>query len=158
MTYRLPNPRHSDFGEGKTLLEAISDGRIFDIEPYGVGFKLTERCDDYFSLVLTAPQLYQLGTELRELAKIQPASEETTTMSNLSPAAQAVLDTVVPYPIHEQAIAAALRAVADQVIPEEPLYGGDQRWMYERDARQSCRKRLLAIAAELKGNSQSGAN
>lgn len=69
----------------------------------------------------------------------------------LSPAAQAVLDAVVPYPIHKQAIAAALRAAADQVIPEEPLYGGDQRWMYERDARQSCRKRLLAIADELEG-------
>ena len=45
--------------------------------------------------------------------------------------------------------AAALRAAADQVVPEEPLYGGDQRWMWERDARQACRKKLLAIAAEL---------
>jgi hypothetical protein len=47
------------------------------------------------------------------------------------------------------AIAAALRAAADQVLPEEPLYGGDQRWMFERDARQACRKKLLAIASEL---------
>jgi hypothetical protein len=47
------------------------------------------------------------------------------------------------------AIAAALRVAADQVLPEEPLYGGDQRWMFERDARQACRKKLLAIAAEL---------
>jgi hypothetical protein len=47
------------------------------------------------------------------------------------------------------AIAAALRAAADQVLPEEPLYGGDQRWMFERDARQACRKKLLAIADEL---------
>jgi hypothetical protein len=47
--------------------------------------------------------------------------------------------------------AAALRAAADQVVPEEPLYGGDQRWMWERDARQACRKKLLAIAAELGG-------
>jgi hypothetical protein len=46
--------------------------------------------------------------------------------------------------------AAALRAAADQVVPEEPLHGGDQRWMFERDARQACRKKLLAIAAELK--------
>jgi hypothetical protein len=45
--------------------------------------------------------------------------------------------------------AAVLRAAADQVLPEEPLYGGDQRWMFERDARQACRKKLLAIAAEL---------
>lgn len=45
--------------------------------------------------------------------------------------------------------AAALRAAADQVVPEEPLYGGDQRWMFERDARQDRRKKILAIAAKL---------
>ena len=45
--------------------------------------------------------------------------------------------------------AAALRAAADQVVPEEPLFGGDLRWMFERDARQDRRKKLLAIAAEL---------
>ena len=48
-----------------------------------------------------------------------------------------------------KALAAALRAAADQVVPEEPLYGGDQRWMFERDARQESRKKLLAIANEL---------
>ena len=48
-------------------------------------------------------------------------------------------------------VAAALRAAADQVLPEEPLHGGDQRWMYERDTRQESRKKLLAIAAELEG-------
>jgi hypothetical protein len=35
------------------------------------------------------------------------------------------------------------------VVPDEPLYGGDQRWMFERDARQACRKKLLAIADAL---------
>jgi hypothetical protein len=78
----------------------------------------------------------------------------------LSPAAQAVRDAAFSAywsaeqeaPNDEQMIAAAaLRAAADQVVPEEPLYGGDQRWMWERDARQACRKKLLAIAAELKG-------
>ena len=49
----------------------------------------------------------------------------------------------------EQCIAAALCALADQVVPEEPLYGGDQRWEWERDARQISRKQLLAIADEL---------
>ena len=78
MTYRPPpanwkNAPESQFGVGETLLEAISNGRIFNIEPYGVGFHLTEQCDDCFSLFLTAPQLYQLGTELRELAKTQLA-------------------------------------------------------------------------------------
>ena len=69
----------------------------------------------------------------------------------LSPAAQAVLDAfrAVPDLRDCPSIAAALRAAADQVVPEEPLYGGDQRWMYERDTRQASRKKLLAIAAEL---------
>ena len=49
-------------------------------------------------------------------------------------------------------VAAALKAAADQVVPEEPLHGGDQRWMYERDTRQESRKKFLAIAAELEGH------
>ena len=78
-------------------------------------------------------------------------------MTNLSPAAQAVsnaakssLDWEAGY-LPNAVAAAALRAAADQVVPEEPLYGGDQRWMYERDTRQASRKKLLAIAAELEG-------
>ena len=74
-------------------------------------------------------------------------------MSELSPAAQAVWNAAYNTPEdcpYEHDLAAALRAVADQVVPEEPLYGGDQRWMFERDARQDCRKKLLAIANELK--------
>jgi hypothetical protein len=72
-------------------------------------------------------------------------------MSELSPAAQTVLDAYYcekPL-VGSKRVAAALRAAADQVVPEEPLYGGDQRWMLERDARQACRKKLLAIADEL---------
>jgi hypothetical protein len=70
----------------------------------------------------------------------------------LSPAAQAVRHVAIcAGPELQGRIAAALRAAADQVVPEEPLYGGDQRWMWERDARQACRKKLLAIAAELEG-------
>jgi hypothetical protein len=80
-------------------------------------------------------------------------------MSGLSPAAQAVDDAFWKtindkwniYDRRRAQLAAALRAAANQVVPEEPLYGGDQRWMFERDARQACRKKLLAIAAELEG-------
>ena len=81
-------------------------------------------------------------------------------MTELSPAAQAVLDAAFcaywsaeqEAPNDEGMIAAAaLRAAADQVVPEEPLHYGDQRWMFERDARQACRKKFLAIAAELEG-------
>ena len=77
-------------------------------------------------------------------------------MSDLSPAAQAVMDACTDAPIQinwatKLAAAAALRAAVDQVMPEEPLYGGDQRWMYERDARQEARKKLFVIADELEG-------
>jgi len=79
-------------------------------------------------------------------------------MTELSPQAQAVLDALYmeelngPQQMMARAhAAAALQAAADQVVPEEPLYGGDQRWMFERDARQACRKKFLAIAAELEG-------
>ena len=69
----------------------------------------------------------------------------------LSPAAQAVLDAVEDHGkfVYRNLAAAALQAAADQVLPEEPLHGGDQRWMYERDIRQESRKKLLLIAAEL---------
>ena len=79
-------------------------------------------------------------------------------MSELSHAAQAVweafnADEAGVFVDYGEKLAAALRAAADQVVPEEPLHGGDQRWMFERDARQACRKKLLAIAAELNGDS-----
>ena len=76
----------------------------------------------------------------------------------LSPGAQTVLDAFAAdsYGVWLEGdpdrIAAVLEAAADQVVPEEPLYGGDQRWMFERDTRQECRKKFLAIAAELEGH------
>ncbi len=76
-------------------------------------------------------------------------------MSELSLAAQAVLDAAyqemdyAPRRHVQWVTAAALRAAAEQVVPEEPLEGGDLRWIFERDARQACRKKLLAIAVEL---------
>jgi hypothetical protein len=75
-------------------------------------------------------------------------------MTDLSPTAQAVLDAVVSHPSFatRKRITAVLRAAADQVVPEEPLYGGDQRWMFERDARQVSREKLLALATELEGH------
>ncbi len=80
----------------------------------------------------------------------------TTMTKPLSPAAQAVLDgfRAVPTLMDGPSIAGALRAAADQVVPEEPLHYGDQRWMFERDARQACRKKFLAIAAELEVSSE----
>lgn len=82
-------------------------------------------------------------------------------MADLSPAAQAVADAYDNTPEKPTVnhryhwLAAALRAVAEMVVPEEPLYEGDQRWMFERDARQERRKKLLAIIDELESNALS---
>jgi len=70
----------------------------------------------------------------------------------LSPAAQAVLDAFnAEWP---DGLAAALRAVADQAVPENANPVGDEH----DDARlfqwMRIRRQLLAIAAELKANAQ----
>jgi hypothetical protein len=80
MTCRLvpdwENPKDCDCGIGETMLDAVSNGRIFAVESRDSGFAIEEQCDNYFALCLTPAQLYQLGTELRELAKTKLTSEE----------------------------------------------------------------------------------
>ena len=80
-------------------------------------------------------------------------------MTELSPAAQAVLDAYDNSPFDEDcgdrvAIAAALRAAADQVVPE-PLMIVDGGRTYEEawtaTVHDDIRRRFLAIAAELEG-------
>ena len=84
-------------------------------------------------------------------------------MTNLSPAAQAVLDAANGAQSYgpedclneaRQIAAAALRAVADQVVPDDP-----QESMYFtteaiRLNKQAIRRQFLAIAAELDGGAQ----
>ena len=78
-------------------------------------------------------------------------------MTELSPAAQAVLDAYRnPYICRNlYAFAAALRALADQVMPEEPHPGLSQFWDNDADQewqqRRHFRAEILAIAAELEG-------
>jgi len=69
-------------------------------------------------------------------------------MTDLSPAAQAVMDAYWQAPLSNKAsVAAALRAAADQVVPEELLKGSDpDAWL-----RDEIRQQLLAIADELEG-------
>ncbi|NCW69458.1 MAG: hypothetical protein EBV86_13015 [Marivivens sp.] len=75
-------------------------------------------------------------------------------MTDLSPAAQAMLDAMYEVNMdfdgeNATLAAAALEAVADQVVPEEPMYSFDLRWMYERDTRQSkegCQDLLMVQA------------
>jgi hypothetical protein len=71
-------------------------------------------------------------------------------MTNLSSAALAVLDAFDGVPLAKTRrfhISAALRAAADQVVPEELLKGSDpDAWL-----RDEIRQQLLAIADELEG-------
>jgi hypothetical protein len=82
-------------------------------------------------------------------------------MTNLSPAAQAVLDAFGKYPLHGDHIAenlmhgalpAALRAAVDQVVPFPGRYPMNDYMEGFRDAKQSVHHQLLAIATELEGN------
>jgi hypothetical protein len=82
-------------------------------------------------------------------------------MTDLSPAAQAVYDAYCkeadnPYYYERSGLVAALRAAADQVVPDEPAPtgmrpAGDVYSAREirRGQRQKTRSQLLAIAAEL---------
>ena len=84
-------------------------------------------------------------------------------MTDLSPAAQAVLDAsnLLPGKDSYLILAAVLRAAADQVAPEqtEPPCGESEPWpqSYQLMAdskweqRQQTRIQLLAIAADLEG-------
>jgi len=89
-------------------------------------------------------------------------------MTQLSPAAQAVLDAInkeldeTPWDVSFVAgvsAAAVLRAVADQVVPETPkpsgkLDGDVDYWILALDSyyqRKNTRVQILAIATELEG-------
>ena len=78
-------------------------------------------------------------------------------MTDLSPAAQAVLAAAYkcmdknPHNEVEATLAAALRAAADQVVPDEDAMPINLAYRVRWDALQSVRFQLLAIAAELEG-------
>jgi len=76
-------------------------------------------------------------------------------MTELSPQAQAVMDAVHAADDYGWAdiAAAALRAAADQVVPESDTVDAEE-WIGQsawQQAEQSVRFRFLAIAAELEG-------
>jgi hypothetical protein len=70
----------------------------------------------------------------------------------LSPAAEAVLDAALPHQVHRYAAAAALRAAADQVVPDQgDIWTRDLRgdaWI-RWEERKLIRRYFLAIAAEM---------
>ena len=102
---------------------------------------------------LTPNDLSHLSDE--EFIALCPQGEHAPGPEPLSPAAQAILDAYFTHAdllnrevSHEEMIAAALRALADQVVPQEP----EPRWwepVRARFNRQCIRRRLLAIATEL---------
>ena len=70
----------------------------------------------------------------------------------LSPAAQSVLDAFESTMFADHyAIAAALRAAADQVVPEHANPVGDEHDDARHDQWMRIRAQLLAIAAEMEG-------
>ena len=82
-------------------------------------------------------------------------------MTNLSPAAQAVLDAALNTPKdmpYEYDIVSALRALADQVVPEEDwpdqsIGFADWNLATERcEQRKNIRVKILTIANELENN------
>ena len=102
---------------------------------------------------LTPNDLSHLSDE--EFLALSPQGEHAPGPEPLSPAAQAVLDAFLAewadcfLEQDRRCLGAALRALAEQVVPKESLYGGDRRWEWKRDARQSSRAAILAIATEL---------
>ncbi len=73
-------------------------------------------------------------------------------MTNLSPAAQAVLDAAMQYEINPECYSreiavAALRAAADQVVPSDTVE--PRNYLPMAMECQRIRSELLAIAAEL---------
>jgi hypothetical protein len=79
-------------------------------------------------------------------------------MSKLSPDAQAVWDAfngaferVGVFEDYGDALAAALRAAADQVVPEPSAHLPEQNCRWYRLGVLAYRHNLLAIAAELEG-------
>ena len=82
-------------------------------------------------------------------------------MTSLSPQAQAVLDAAYAqdHRLDHPSLAAALRAAADQVVPDvDPPLRGDfsdrsvYQWAVDCHAHDNAtRHKLLAIAAELRG-------
>jgi hypothetical protein len=79
-------------------------------------------------------------------------------MANLSPAARAVLYDArnrwlaAEDDIAAQVAAAALRAAAEQVVPEQVNPVGDAHDDARRDQWMRIRRKLLAIAAELEAS------
>ena len=98
---------------------------------------------------LTPNDLSHLSDE--QFYALCPQGEHAPGPEPLSPAAEAVLDAALPHQVHRYAAAAALRALADQVVPHPGRYPMNSYMDGVRDAKQDVRAAILAIATELEG-------
>ena len=76
-------------------------------------------------------------------------------MADLSPAAEAIFfaaDGMQPRQYRGRALAAALRELADQVVPHPGRYSMNEYMLGISDAKQDVRDAILAIATELEGH------
>ena len=64
------NSKKNNTASGDSLLDALSEARIFSITKTDQGdFVIMENCDDYFRAVLTKEQMIDLSDEIKEFAK-----------------------------------------------------------------------------------------
>ena len=55
--------------KSETLLLAIKDARVMSIKPTSDGrFRIEEKCDDYYSVILTKEQMLMLAEEIKSIA------------------------------------------------------------------------------------------
>jgi len=91
-----------------------------------------------------------------EFLALCPQGEHAPGAEPLSPAAQAVLNAYLALPIllndyqERLGIAAAIHALADEVVPHPGRYPMNDYMQGIRDAKQDVRAAILAIATELK--------
>ena len=54
---------------GETVLAALCEAQVFIVDKTNDGrFRFTERCDDYYSAILTRDQMLLLAAEIAEMA------------------------------------------------------------------------------------------
>jgi hypothetical protein len=123
----------------------------------------TRHISDSYAVIVKARAMCAIMVPAEKTTHYSPPSTmENQTRTTLSPAAQAVLDAAMDTPEeqpYEFDIAAALRAAADQVVPEEPEnedFDGDNHddkaeW-FQWSQRTHTRRELLVIAAELEAH------
>ena len=72
-------------------------------------------------------------------------------MSDLSPAAQSILNVYYKSSYIKSGLAAVIRELADQVVPHRGRCPMNEYMLGIRDAKQDVRDAILAIATELEG-------